>query len=455
MKKMSLSNKIYKMLIPIVLLGSVFCFAGCSDNKSEATPKPTPDKEDITIYYQADDGEFRKDTYSTEPKEDREQAIEKEKTIISLYCGGSENRSLNYLVTDFNRENPLFYVEMTQFPYDMEFQSVQERLRIDVSAGKGPDVMTLDIFPVSEKIIADGYLLDMAPLMEKSNITDDKYFPAYKAVTSGDKVYGICPSMEVVRMSIDEEVLPDKEIPDLEALVDILLDYSESAIFLNDYQEGIYIMDYFLCGSEDLWGMIDWKNKTCDFSTELFSKILEVCKKYADNRNKGYEPIMRMEHCYMGLYPGQEAIEKEGRVMLDYYFDDGNYPKYNSSVETLVINADTSNLEATWAFVSYVMSKTGQSYSAVPTHRELFTEQQTEHLKDIEAGKAYTLVDFTEEVMLDSIQVFETGKYCPTCTEEILNIIYEEAGAYFSGDKGKDEVIRIIQSRVQILLDEY
>ena len=455
MKKMSLSNKIRKMLIPIALMGSVFCFAGCSDNKEEASPNPTLNVEDITIYYQADDGEFRKDTYSTEPKEDKEQAIEKEKTIISLYCGGSENRSLNYLVTDFNRENSLFHVEMTQFPYDMEFQSVQERLRIDVSTGKGPDIMTLDVFPVSEKIIADGYLLDMAPLMEKSNITDEKFFPAYKAVTNGDKVYGICPSMEVVRMSIDEKVLPDKEIPDLEALVDILLDYPEPAIFLSESQDGIYIMDYFLCGSEDLWGVIDWENKTCDFSKELFSKILEVCKKYADNRNRGYDPIMRMEHCYMGLYPGQEAIEKEGRVMLDYYFDDGNYPKYNFSFETLVINADTSNLEAAWAFVSYVMSKTGQSYSAVPTHRELFTEQQTEHLKGVEAGIEYALVDYTEEVMLDSIQVFETGKYCPTCTEEILNIIYEEAGAYFSGDKRKEDVIQIIQSRVQILLDEY
>ncbi len=455
MIKSCLFNKYHKILILAVVLGSIFCLVGCSNNKPEVTPKPTPDMEDITIYYQADDGEFQKDTYSTEPKEDRVQAIEKEKTIISLYCGGSENRSLNYLVTDFNRENSLFYVEMTQFPYDTEFENEQERLRIDVSTGKGPDVMTLDVFPVSEKIIEDGYLLDMAFLMEKSNITDDKYFPAYKAVMSDDKVYGICPSMEVVRMSIDEKVLPDKEIPDLETLVDILLDYSEPAIFLNDYQEGIYIMDYFLCGSEDLWGMIDWENKTCDFSTELFSKILDVCKKYADNRNKGYEPIMRMEHCYMGLYPGREALEKEGRVILDFYFDDGNYPQYHRNTEILVINADSTNLEAAWAFVSYVMSKTGQSYFAVPTHRELFTEQQTEHLKDIEAGKAYTMVDFTEEVMLDSIQVFETGKYCPTCTEEILNIIYEEAGAYFSGDKSKEDVIQIIQSRVQILLDEY
>ena len=65
------------------------------------------------------------------------------------------------------------------------------------------------------------------------------------------------------------------------------------------------------------------------------------------------------------------------------------------------------------------------------------------------------MVEYTEEVMQDSIQVYEAGKYCPTNTEEILNIINEESGAYFSGDKGKDEVIHIIQNRVQLLLDEY
>jgi len=455
MKKTHLSNNFYKVFILTIILGSILCLAGCSDNKTDTTPNPTPDLEEITIHYQADDGAFRKDTYSTEPKEEKEQAIEKGKNIISFYCGGYETRFLNYLVADFNRENPLFHIEMTQFPYDTEFKNVQERLRIDVSTGKGPDVMSLDIFPVSEKIIADGYLLDMAPLMAKSNIADDKYFPAYKTLTKDNQVYGLCPSMEVVRMSIDKNVLPNKEIPDLESLVDILLKYSSSTIFLNDYQEGIYIMDYFLCGSQDLWGMIDWENKTCDFSTELFSKILDVSKKFADNRNKGYAPIMRMEHCYIGLYPGEKVLEKEGRVMLDFYFDDGNYPKYNPSVETLVINSGTSNLEGAWAFVSYVMSKTGQSYCAVPTHKELFIEQNKELLKDLDAGIANTMVEYTEEVMQDSIQVYEAGKYCPTNTEEILNIIYEESGAYFSGDKGKDEVIHIIQNRVQLLLDEY
>ena len=444
-------NLYKRFLCLCCLLPILFLVSGCS-GKTDIEETQTP--EDITIFYEADSGSFKKDTYVEYSKEDTVPPPENGKTIISLVCGGAETRTIIGLINSFNKENDLYHVEMVQHPYDMDFSGKQERLKVEVATGKGPDIMTTDIFPVTEEIISKEYLVDLSPLMEKSGITDERYFPAYRCLTNGDKTYGLCPSMDVIGMSIDGNILPNKQIPDLETLVDILLAYPEPAIFLNDSQEGIHIMDYFLCGSENLWGMIDWENKSCDFSTELFSKILEVSKKYADNRNKGYAPIMRNTFCYIGLYPGREALEKEGRVILDYYFDDGNYPKYNASVETLVINANTNNLEGAWAFLSYAMSKTGQSYYALPTHKDLFAEMNLNLLKDIEDGKAYPMVDFTEAVMQDAIQVFSTGKYCPQYTEEIMDIIHEESGAYFSGDKNKEEVINIIQNRVTLLLEE-
>ncbi|MGN0402145.1 MAG: ABC transporter substrate-binding protein [Acetatifactor sp.] len=436
----------------ICMLGLIFIMSGCSKKAENDVIK---NQENITIYYQADSGNFLKNTYPSESKEDEEQAKDKGKTIIYFQNGHTTDTGLmSYLVAAFNRENELYHVEMTRPQSDGDFESVKERLRVEVSTGKGPDIMTTDIFPVSMEIIQKGYLVDLAPLMVKSNITDEKYFPAYKCLTDGDKVYGLCPSMYVLGMSIDEKVLGNNEVPNLETLLDALLAYPEPAAFLNAYQDGIHIMDYFLCGSEDLWGMIDWENRKCDFSNELFSKILDVSKRYADDGKSGYDPIMRNTLYYIGLYPGREALEKEGRVIIEYYFDDGNYPKYFQSVETLVISSNTKNLEGAWAFISYAMSKTGQSYCALPTHKELFTEKNHAALEDLEAGTAYMAVDLTEEILQDVTNVFETGKYCPKCTEEILNIIYEEAGAYYAGDKKKEEVIKIIQQRVQLLLDE-
>ena len=40
-------------------------------------------------------------------------------------------------------------------------------------------------------------------------------------------------------------------------------------------------------------------------------------------------------------------------------------------------------------------------------------------------------------------------------TMPLVNIIVEEAGAYFSGDKELDQVVKIIENRVQLYLDEH
>lgn len=48
----------------------------------------------------------------------------------------------------------------------------------------------------------------------------------------------------------------------------------------------------------------------------------------------------------------------------------------------------------------------------------------------------------------------EQGKSIPYMVEPILNIIEEEAGAYWSGSKSKEEVVNIIQNRVSLFLKE-
>jgi hypothetical protein len=65
-------------------------------------------------------------------------------------------------------------------------------------------------------------------------------------------------------------------------------------------------------------------------------------------------------------------------------------------------------------------------------------------------GREY---DLTEEIIADTRSMCEKAKYPPD-NEDILNIILEETGAYFGGDKTKEEVCDIIQSRVQLMLDE-
>lgn len=50
--------------------------------------------------------------------------------------------------------------------------------------------------------------------------------------------------------------------------------------------------------------------------------------------------------------------------------------------------------------------------------------------------------------------ILEDSRYLPRNTEVILDIIMDETEDFFEDEKTKEEVIAIIQSRVQLYLDE-
>lgn len=146
-------------------------------------------------------------------------------------------------------------------------------------------------------------------------------------------------------------------------------------------------------------------------------------------------------------------MRDEGFVTIDYYFDDGNYPLYHWSFNTLLINANTSNLEGAWAFLSYAMTKTGQSIVGNPVSKEVFDEEYQELLENQKITQAYQY-PMTEQTIQEIRHIFETGKYSPVRTQKMIDIIVEETAGYFSGGKTKEAVMDIIQNRVQLYLSE-
>ncbi len=424
--------------------------AGCTMGGAEEEPE-----QEVTIQYHADDGEFDGTVLEVEATEDADAAEENGKTILTFVVSGMPGHDSPYqqVVNAFNNESDRYYVELIKYDYGDELGDIRTKLAIEIGSGKGPDIMFEDVFPVSQAILEKGALVDLTPYLLASDITEDKYFPAYAAIVTDGKIYGIAPSVSTARMVIDQEVLESREVPDIATLTDKLLEYPEKGMFVNEYQDGARILEYFLNGSETLWGMIDWEMRKCDFSGELFSKMLELAKRYAQDREMGYEPVVSWAN-EVGCLNG--TMEAQGKVLIDYYFDDGTHPLYVPG-DVMVINANTDNLDGAWAFLSFVMSKSGQNLMAgIPAHRELWWEKQT---FDLQHGLKYYLADGTqveptEEDIEELEEVYNRGRYYPRKTEAILNIIYEEAETYISGSKSKEEVIGIIQNRVQLLLNE-
>ena len=435
-----------------VFLAAVLLFtSGCGPRETAQAPEPG---QEISIYYHADDGTFDGEAYHVAPKEDLDSAVEKGKTVITFTVCSLKGYDSVYrqIANQFNNESEQFYVELTDCDYGDELRDMRTRISIEMGSGRGPDLLTEDIFPLSQEIMDSGVLVDLTPYLEASGITPEKYFPGYAAAVSGDKIYGVDPKFMVINYWVDEEVLGSREAPDLETLVDKLLEYPERASFLGPGMRSRYILAYFLEGSEDLWGMIDWEEKTCDFTGDLFSKILEVTKRYWEDGEKGYDPVMYSFVLGMTTPISRSQSFYPGTVSIGFYFDDGSHPKYQVNGDIMMINANTQHLEGAYAFLSYVLCKSGQSFSVEPVHKEVWEATLQVLMVAIEEGRSP--LPLYEETRKEALATFEDARFAPRRAETILEIVYEEAESYFEGDRSREEVIGLIQNRVQLYLNE-
>lgn len=394
------------------------------------------------------------------------RAQEQGRTILTLQASVA-NPCLTASIAGFNRQSDSYYVKLLESGFGESLNSCRDRLLIELAAGKGPDLFVGDVLPtITESLLEKEILMDLGPWLDTLGITDENYFPAVRALKENGHVFGVNPYIDARGYWMLESVLGGRELPDIETLVEKLYSYPDQDAVWRQYMPYYLILDYLLGGSENMWGMIDWEEGRCDFSGDLFAKILEITKRYADPDGIGQTAISG----FFTLYSTErKQLESEGKVILDYPFDDGWYP-YCGSFEMLMINANTKCPEGALEFLQYILGEEGQTYmaygmqSCLPANRSTADSYKAWELQLQEEGTVRNtkLVDdvwveysITQEMADEMKDYSDRARYLPLKTEEIQSIIYEEAWSFFTGDKPLEPVIDLIQNRVQLYLDEH
>ncbi len=430
----------------IAVVSLLILLVGCGQQE--------PAEPTINIFYYAEDGTEEEITYTYEVTKPEEMDLKKDKTILTFAASsvmGQDSPFINS-VNAFNQENEKYYVELTSYHWGDELQEARTRIAMEIGSGGGPDILHEDVFPVNQGILDNGVLVNLTPYLEQSRITSETYFPGYASIVSDGKIYGLTTDSQIIMYAVDVKVLGEHEIPDFDSFLDKLLKYPEKAGFMNEYQTPARILMRLLQGSETLWGTIDWKKGTCDFKAPIFSKMIDVAKRYGEDNQAGYEPVIAFFPVYY-IDIGQGKLEDLNQVFMGTYFDDGCYPMYQNGYSSLMINANTEHLEGAYAFLSYVMTK-GQKYYSSPMRKATW-EKRFQYEKSLaEAGRVFPPMELTDERKQLALELLETGRFAPRRTEAILDIVNEEIDAYFKGTKSKEAVLDLIQNRVQLYLDE-
>ncbi len=377
------------------------------------------------------------------------------------------------LAAEFNRQSADYHVIIEDCGMGNDIDDFARLTSIQLAAGKGPDIIQAGfVQDYISGMMEKGVLEDLSPYMEQSGVQEADYFPfVFNIWKDGGHIYGINPSLYIVGCQMDERVLGSRKEPDINTLVDSLLSWENNAVFLSG-KNSQGLLEMFLNGTDTLWGMVDWEKGSCDFSGELFAKMLEAAGRYGDDGRKGQLPAIAEWRIFWDIFKFDSTAEQEseGKVTCGVLFDDGcRWAVYSG--ETMAVNSSSSNKEGAWEFLLFLLGEEAQSYGEnIPVSRsgfELWLEQQkarvadgkTVHMLIAVNGKitdaiTYTAEDLTDEKIAEYRKAVEEAKPYPIRTAPILDIILDESENYFNGSKSAAQVSEIITNRVQVYLDE-
>lgn len=424
----------------------------------------------------------------------------KDKEVLVL-AGRWIYSDIKQRVIEYNRNSEEYKIVLKDYSIYNSYEDYEAgitKLNNDIIAGNMPDILIGQDLPI-ENYISKGWIADIDALIEKDEELSKTEFMqnAFDAYRVDGKLYYIVPDFEVYTVIAKEKWTGGKDSWTMEDMQQALAAMPEGAqSFGADTTQNVFLslaMNY--CGNQ----FVDVSTGKCSFNTEDFISILEYAKTLtsAEETTEGYD-----EDFWDNYWEGYQSQYREDRTLMmqanfwqfsemasaiNGYFgepvsfvgfptESGN-GSYIRSSNTYALSAKSKHLDAAWDFMRYYLTDEYQknSVSYFPVQKEAFYEKSKEALErpywtyEDENGETvkeyYDLTiyingedvpyDPLSQEQLDQVIAFiESVHNSYYYNEDIMNIINEETEAFFSGQKDAKAVADLIQSRVQVYVDE-
>ncbi len=412
----------------------------------------------------------------------------KDKKTITLGCNYIDY-DVRSQVVKFNKENENYRISILDYSsYDTEedWTGGATKLNTDIVSGNIPDILVLDTDMPVDSYIAKGLFEDMTDYFANDEeLSKNKYFEsAMEAFKTDGKMYKIIPSFYVETVATATSNVGDAQtwtIDDLEKIVEEKgIEYKN--IFGPLSRDDVFEMALSLSGSQ----FIDWADLKCSYDSESFIHLLELINEfpeeleedeyYADTSSYWREGKSIASRFYFSGF-SDFNYEEQGQygepiTLVGFPSDNGTGAAIYPNLQ-LSMSASSSVKDGCWEFMRYFLSEEYQktidsawpvSQTQIDAMAETAKKKPTytdENGKEVEYDDTWYIGDteiVIEPMTDESIErvlgylgnVSQIGNY----NDSINEIIREEAAAYFSGQKSAEEVADIIQSRVQIYVNE-
>ncbi|MBD5528359.1 MAG: extracellular solute-binding protein [Lachnospiraceae bacterium] len=365
-------------------------------------------------------------------------------------------------------------------------EDYRNRIMAELVAGKGPDILYVwpeDMILLQEK----GVLLDLSDMIPQE--TKDVLIPGVLELgTVNGQLVGLVPEVHFETLATPVQVWGEDGW-NLEELIDILEtgdDWECPFHQVGVRHDGYTLLYRFLFLGDS--SILDVEQGTCRFDSREFIRLLELCRKYGDERpsEKKWEDQLSLDERYRLMQEGEvvaetlhlfggvdaysSAVEHLGEYghIVGYPTESGSGNYVDSySYGYLVVNAQTKYREEIGKFFSLLLSydnqfKTDGGCVRMDVirdcvvydewHKRYFMLRSSD-LENREIQEIALKPDGTT-YMEEYLAFVESCEPVPYIPQQIVQIVREETAPFFEGSKEAEDVAGIIQRRVQLYLDE-
>ena len=414
-------------------------------------------------------------------------AAKKTLTLGGMYIGTDIKKNIIL----FNRGSDNYRIIVKDYSNNTEdgdYNAMLDAINNDIIAGTMPDIMLLNTSMDISNYFAKGAFEPLDSYMEKDSEFDrsDYMENVLDAMTFDGKLYCITPTFYVNTLVGKKSVVGDKNLS-LTELENIAKDMGDNVkVFSSDTTKEQFIRNVM---SYDRDEFVDMNTGEVKFDSPEFIKVLEFTDNlpamppdYEEDNWEEYEAEFRLNRALvmtMGLYDFRDSMSYYRTVMFGEELGFIGFPTSNGSGNTigfdnaLAISADSQYKDGAWEFIRTYISDDFQdkitygfpiNKAALKKRGQEATKPQTyidENGKEQVVKESYWLdgkeveVDPPTQADIDAfIEVLGTADSLVNYNESITNIVLEEASGYFDGQKSAEAVAKVIQSKVQIYVNE-
>jgi hypothetical protein len=424
-----------------------------------------------------------------------------EKEILTLAVMHLEYDMSDFII-DFNRRNDKVRIELrdySEYNTETDFSAGLTKLNTEIMSGRMPDLLSLNALPFSQ-LAGKGLLADLYPYLDadKELAREDLFPTVLKAMEVSGGLYRICPSFTVHSLIGAASVVGDKPGWNYEQFREALASMPDGCTPLEPYTSRDEVLTVLV--DLDMNDFVDWTTGKCSFDSQEFVDLLIFANSFRPDLKWADYDWFENDTAPVRIAQGRQMLLRSMISDVDdvlyYDFMFGGESSYigwptNSGVGNMLslddhayaMSASCADKEAGWEFLrALLLDDYQETVYSLPVMRRVFDERlakamEVNYQKDDngnyvlnESGEkvpiprvSYSTGDgasqdfyaLTQEQADKLLELIGTTERVMEENNGILAIVRQGAAAYFARQKRPQEVARLVQSRINIYVNEH